>query len=71
MRRNEEHCQPPIVPTDIGSQDFFDFHALVVLAELWGWEPHDAFIVAAMMRSNGITAGQAQRMFHDAAERVQ
>jgi hypothetical protein len=50
---------------------FLDFDVMVALAELWGCEPQAAFIVAAVLRSNGMSANQARWMFQDAERRVQ
>jgi hypothetical protein len=69
MKRKRQQ-KSNIVPTDIGP-DFFDLHALVVLGELWGWEPKVAFLIAVMMRSNGITAAEAGRAFADAQRWLQ
>jgi hypothetical protein len=48
-----------------------DFHFMVVLAELWGLEGLDAFILAAQMKASGLDAGRAQRLFRDAMRRIQ
>jgi hypothetical protein len=51
--------------------DFFDLYATVTLAEQFGWERQDAFIVAMLLRSNGVNAVEALRLFRDAGRWVQ
>ena len=50
---------------------FLDFDDMVVTVRLWGWPPEVAFVMAAQLRSNGISASQARWMFYDALRRVQ
>ncbi len=49
----------------------FDFLSVITLAENFGFEGPDAFIVALAMRSNGVDAGGAVKLFRDASRRVQ
>jgi hypothetical protein len=58
------------IPPPISAFDF-DFLATLTLAEGFGFVGPDAFIVAFALRSSGLDAGQAQRLFRDAEGRIQ
>jgi hypothetical protein len=49
--------EQPKQPADRAA--FFDFDAMIALAELWGWDPETSFVIAAQLKMNGITASQA------------
>jgi hypothetical protein len=58
------------IPPPISAFDF-DFLAVIRLAENFGFEGPGAFLVAFALRSSGVDAGGAQRLFRDAMRRVQ
>ena len=60
----------PITPPASTAIDF-DLFALVTLAEQFGWVGEDAFLVAALLRSNGVNAGEAVQLFRTASRWVQ
>ena len=49
----------------------FDFLSVITLAESFGFEGPGAFIVAFALRSNGVDAAQAVKLFRDAEAWVQ
>jgi hypothetical protein len=61
----------PNIPPPASSAIDCDFHFLVVLAEEFGFEGETAFIVAVLLRADGISAGQAARLFREASRWIQ
>jgi hypothetical protein len=60
-----------ITPPPVSNAIDFDLFALVTLAEQFGWEGRDAFLVAALLRSNDIDAGAAVLLFRAAGRWIQ
>jgi hypothetical protein len=60
----------PITPPMSSTVDF-DFVATVTLIEEWGLSPQDAFFAALLLRSNGISAIGAVKLFQAASRWLQ
>ena len=58
-----------ITPTSSATD--FDFHATVTAAEQFGFEGPGAFLTAMLLRSSGVSASGAVKLFQDAARWIQ
>jgi hypothetical protein len=58
------------IPPPVSAFDF-DFLSVITLAENFGFSGPAVFIVAFALRSSGVDAGGAVKLFRDAAKRLQ